>query len=78
MLALAAPESAQVVTCLTGEVHVTANNATVALAAGETMVIPAVVHRARVRAIVPAMLLRTWVPDLDTEIVRAARMARPT
>jgi mannose-6-phosphate isomerase len=67
-LALAAPESAQVVTCLTGEVHVTANNATVALAAGETMVIPAVFQRARVRAIAPAMLLRTWVPDLDAEI----------
>jgi hypothetical protein len=57
---------------------VTANDASVSLAAGETMVIPAVVHRARVRAIVPAMLLRTWVPDLDAEIVQAARMAQAT
>ena len=77
-LELAAPESAQVLTCLTGEVVVTANDAAVSLAAGETVVIPAVSHSARVCAIVPALLLRTWVPDLDTEIVRAARMARAT
>jgi mannose-6-phosphate isomerase len=77
-LELAAPESAQVLTCLTGEVVVTANDAAVSLAAGETVVIPAVSHSARVCSIVPALLLRTWVPDLDTEIVRAARMARAT
>jgi hypothetical protein len=77
-LELAAPESAQVLTCLTGEVVVTANGAAVSLAAGETMVIPAAMHSARLRTIVPAMLLRTWVPDLDAEIVQAARMARAT
>src|SRR5215208_2512327 len=75
-LELAAPESAQVLTCLTGEVVVTANGASIPLAAGETMVIPAAVHSARVRGIVSAMLLRTWVPDLDAEIVQAAPMAR--
>ena len=36
------------------------------------------VDGARVRAIVPAMLLRTWVPDLDAEIVRPARMSQAT
>jgi len=77
-LELAAPESAQVLTCLTGEVVATANDASISLAAGETVVIPAAVHSARVRAIATAMLLRTWVPDLDTEIVQAARMARAT
>jgi len=75
-LELAAPESAQVLTCLTGEVVVTANGASIPLAAGETMVIPAAVHSARVRGIVSAMLLRTWVPDLDAEIIQVARMAR--
>jgi mannose-6-phosphate isomerase len=77
-LELAAPESAQVLTCLTGEVSVTANNAVVPLAAGETTVIPAACHGVHVRAIVPAMLLRTWVPDLWAEIVRPARMAQAT
>ena len=77
-LELAAPESAQVLTCLNGEVVVAANAAAVSLAAGETMVIPAACHSARVRAIVPAMLLRTWVPDLEAEIVRPARMAQAT
>jgi mannose-6-phosphate isomerase len=74
-LALAAPESAQVLTCLTGEVVVTANDTSISLSAGETMVLPAVLHSALVRAIVPAMLLRTWVPDLDAEILRPARIA---
>ena len=77
-LELAAPESAQVVTCLTGEVRVTANNAAVPLAAGETLVIPAACDGARIRASVPAMLLRTWVPDLEAEIVRPARMSQAT
>ena len=77
-LELAAPESAQVVTCLTGEVRVTANHAVVALAAGQTMVIPAACHGASVRAMAPAMLLRTWVPDLEAEIVRPARMSQAT
>jgi mannose-6-phosphate isomerase len=74
-LELAAPESAQVLTCLTGEVVVTANDTSISLSAGETMVLPAVLHSALVRAIVPAMLLRTWVPDLDAEILRPARIA---
>jgi mannose-6-phosphate isomerase len=77
-LGLAAPESAQVVTCLAGEVRVTANTADVALAAGETVVIPAACHGACVRAITPAMLLRTWVPDLESEIVWPARMSQAT
>lgn len=75
-LELAAPESAQVLTCLTGEVVVTANDASISLAAGETMVLPAVVHSALLRASVHAMLLRTWVPDLDAEILRPARIAQ--
>jgi mannose-6-phosphate isomerase len=75
-LELAAPESAQVLTCLTGEVVATASDASISLVAGETVVIPAAVHSARVRAITTAMLLRTWVPDLEAEIVQAARMAR--
>jgi mannose-6-phosphate isomerase len=74
-LELAAPESAQVLTCLTGEVVVTANDTSISLSAGETMVLPAVLHSALLRAIVPAMLLRTWVPDLDAEILRPARIA---
>jgi mannose-6-phosphate isomerase len=77
-LELAAPESAQVVTCLTGEVRVTANNVAVPLAAGETLVIPAACDGARIHALVPAMLLRTWVPDLEAEIVRPARMSQAT
>ena len=77
-LELAMPESAQVLTCLAGEVSVTANNAADSLAAGETMVIPAVCTSARVRAVVPAMLLRTWVPDLEAEIVSPARLAQAT
>jgi mannose-6-phosphate isomerase len=75
-LELAAPESAQVLTCLTGEVVVTANDASISLAAGETMVLPAVLQSALLRAIAPAMLLRTWVPDLDAEILRPARIAQ--
>jgi mannose-6-phosphate isomerase len=75
-LELAAPESAQVLTCLTGEVVVTANDTSISLLAGETMVLPAVLHSALLRAIVPAMLLRTWVPDLDAEILRPARIAQ--
>jgi mannose-6-phosphate isomerase len=75
-LELAAPESAQVLTCLTGEVVVTANDASLSLAAGETMVLPAVLQSALLRAIAPAMLLRTWVPDLDAEILRPARIAQ--
>jgi mannose-6-phosphate isomerase len=75
-LELAAPESAQVLTCLTGEVVVTTNDASISLAAGETMVLPAVLHSALLRASVPAMLLRTWVPDLDAEILRPARIAQ--
>src|SRR5215212_1186827 len=77
-LELAAPESAQVVTCLTGEARVTANTAAFPLAAGQTLVIPAACHGARVRGIAPAMLLRTWVPDLEAEIWRPARMAQAT
>jgi mannose-6-phosphate isomerase len=77
-LELAAPESAQVVTCLTGELRVTTNNADVALAAGETVVIPAACPSARVRALAQAMLLRTWVPDLEAEIVLPARMSQAT
>jgi mannose-6-phosphate isomerase len=77
-LELAAPESAQVVTCLTGELRVTTNNSDVALAAGETVVIPAACPSARVRAIAPAMLLRAWVPDLEAEIVLPARMSQAT
>jgi mannose-6-phosphate isomerase len=75
-LELAAPESAQVLTCLTGEVVVTANDASISLAAGETVVLPAVLQSALLRAIAPAMLLRTWVPDLDAEILRPARIAQ--
>jgi mannose-6-phosphate isomerase len=77
-LELAAPESAQVVTCLTGEARVTANTSAFPLAAGQTLVIPAACHGARVRGIAPAMLLRTWVPDLEAEILRPARMAQAT
>src|SRR5215217_423852 len=77
-LELVAPESAQVVTCLTGEARLTANNAAVTLAAGETMVIPAACHGARLRALAPAMLLRTWVPDLEAEIMSPARKSQAT
>ena len=77
-LELSAPESAQVVTCLTGEARVTANNAAITLTAGETLVIPAACSSARIRAIVPAMLLRTWVPDLEAEIIWPARMSQAT
>ena len=42
------------------------------------MVIPAACHGARLHAIVPAMLLRTWVPDLEAEILRPARIAQAT
>ena len=72
-LGLAAPESPQVVTCLQGDVTVTANDAATPLTLGETIVIPAAAGNARVRAIVPSVLLRTWVPDLESEVVQPAR-----
>jgi mannose-6-phosphate isomerase len=72
ILKLAVQESPQVLTCLQGEVGVTARNAAVPLAMGETMVIPAACSVARVHATVPSVLLRAWVPDLVHEIVQPA------
>jgi mannose-6-phosphate isomerase len=73
ILQLAVRESPQVLTCLQGEVDVTAKTARVPLAMGETMVIPAACSGSRVHATVPSVLLRAWVPDLMHEIVRPAQ-----
>jgi len=73
ILELAGLESPQVLTCLQGNVNVTANNAAVALIKGETMVIPAACSGVRIRGTVPSVLLRAWVPDLEHEIMRPAQ-----
>jgi len=71
--AFAVPESPQVLTCLEGEVGVAAHRAIVPLTLGQTMIIPAACTGVRVRASVPSVLLRAWVPDMMYEIVQPAR-----
>jgi mannose-6-phosphate isomerase len=71
--AFVAPESPQVVTCLEGAVRVAARRTIIPLSLGESMVIPAACTGVRVRASVPSVLLRAWVPDLMQDIVQPAR-----
>ena len=75
---LAAPDTPQVVTCLWGEAEVAAAGATAALTTGSTAIIAAGTAAACVRALAPALLLRTWVPDLVAEVVEPARAAGAT
>jgi mannose-6-phosphate isomerase len=73
VLELAAPESPQVLTCLQGDIWATVGKSNISFSKGDSVVIPAVCAGVRVRAAVPSVLLRTWVPDLEHEVVGPAR-----
>jgi mannose-6-phosphate isomerase class I len=67
---LVADESPQTVTCLQGNVRITADGRTVSLAAGQTAVLLADAVGATMRAESPAIALRAWVPDETTVDMR--------
>ncbi len=73
LLSICPLPSPQVVTCLQGAVEVRVGDATVLLVEGETVVIPIGSRAGEIRARSPTVLLRTWVPNLETEIVAPAR-----
>jgi mannose-6-phosphate isomerase len=72
-LELVAPESPQILTCLQGDLRATLGKTSISFSNGDSMVIPAICSGVRVRAAVPSVLLRTWVPDLEHEVVGPAR-----
>ena len=62
-------------TCLSGATKVRAGADSVSLTAGSTLVVPAGSPPAHLGGASGAVLLRTWVPDLEAEIVGPARAA---
>ncbi len=73
MLSICPLPSPQVLTCLEGAAEVRVADANVLLVEGETVVIPIGSRAGEIRGLSPAVLLRTWVPNLETEIVAPAR-----
>ena len=70
-----ASASPQTLTCLRGALEVVAAEGAVTVPAGGTGVVPASIAEAAIRALAPAVALRSWVPDLAAEVVAPARAA---
>lgn len=67
--------SPQALTCLHGAAEATADDQSVTIETGATVVLTANAEAACLQALSPAVVLRAWVPDLAAEIVRPARAA---
>jgi mannose-6-phosphate isomerase len=65
-------DSPQTLTVLRGGLTVDTPAGQLHLGHGETGIVAAACRQVRLQATVPAVLLRTWVPDLDTEVVAPA------
>ncbi len=70
-----APDTPQVLTCLSGAVDVVTAYGSVTLQAGETAVVTANTSRSCLQTMAPATVLRAWVPDLAADIIRPAGAA---
>ena len=70
-----ADETSQVVTCLEGGGALESGGARMEIVAGGTLVVPAVAGVATFQATTPAVLLRSWVPNLLVDVVVPARAA---
>ncbi len=72
-VSVTAAGSAQVLTCLRGEVEIGSEAGQVRVSAGVSAILAAVIRRGMVRARTPAVVLRAWVPDLVHEAIGPAR-----
>lgn len=66
--------SAQAITCLEGTVEVTSSTRVASIASGRTAIVGAAIDGA-VGAHGSAVVLRAWVPDLQSEVIAPARTA---
>jgi mannose-6-phosphate isomerase len=68
-------ESPQTLTVLRGSVNVATEAGVVQFSSGETAIVSAACGSVRLTATAPAILLRTWVPDLVAEVIASALAA---
>jgi mannose-6-phosphate isomerase len=68
-------ESPQTLTVLRGGITAITAAGTTQLNSGETAIVSAACGSVRLTATAPSILLRTWVPDLDAEVIASALAA---